>query len=103
MKKVALVVLALSLFLVTPLFAAITEETVIDKIEILRDGQIQIREATIIYRDGVEIAKTYQRHCLDVGEDISKEDKKVKDIANVVWTPEVRAARVAEKEKQKNK
>jgi hypothetical protein len=56
---------------------ALTEEQVVDKIEILEDGTIQIRKATRIIKDGVEIAKTYHRHCLSPGDDYSNEDARV--------------------------
>jgi len=60
------------------------------QIEVLEDGQIQIRKATRVYKDGVEISKTYHRHVLPPDtEDLSKEVKRVKDIANVVWTPQL--------------
>ena len=47
MKKI-LAILMIDLFLTTLLFAALTEEKVIDKIEILEDGQIQVRKATTV-------------------------------------------------------
>lgn len=51
------------------------------------DGQLEVRTATIIMRDGVEIAKTYRRHVVDVGASVLGEDKVVKDIAKAVHTP----------------
>jgi len=39
---------------------ALTETKVIDKIEIVQDGTLQVREATRILRDDNEIAKTYR-------------------------------------------
>mgnify|MGYP000246505226 CR=1 FL=1 len=71
---------------------ALTETTKIDQIEVLENGTIQIRIATIIQRDDVEIAKTYHRHAVAPGEDISNEDPKVQAIANAIWTDEVIAA-----------
>ena len=71
---------------------ALTETTKIDQIEVLENGCIQIRIATIIQRDDVEIAKTYHRHVVAPGEDISNEDAKVQAIANAIWTAEVIAA-----------
>ena len=59
------------------------------QIEVLEDGQIQIRKATRVYKDGVEISKTYHRHVLPPEADLSNEVKKVQDIANVVWTPQL--------------
>ena len=107
MKKI-LTILAISLFFVTPLFAEITEEKVIDQIKILRNGIIEIREATIIYKDGVEIAKTYtDRQILTPDQDLSKtiiapnitqqDTDKVKAVANAVWTQEVKDAYIKNK------
>ena len=71
---------------------ALTETTKVDQIEVLENGAIQIRIATIIQRDDVEIAKTYHRHVVAPGEDISNEDPKVQAIANAIWTAEVISA-----------
>jgi hypothetical protein len=71
---------------------ALTETTKIDQIEVLENGCIQIRIATIIQRDDVEIAKTYHRHVVAPGEDISNEDAKVQAIANAIWTAEIISA-----------
>jgi len=68
---------------------AITEKNIIDVIEVLENNTIQIRNANIIEKDGVEIAKTYHRHVLSPGDDILNEDSKVQAIANVIWTEEV--------------
>ena len=67
----------------------ITEKNIIDVIEILENNTIQIRNANIIERDGIEIAKTYHRHSLSPGDDVSNEDARVQAIANVIWTEEV--------------
>jgi len=71
---------------------ALTETTLIDKIELVENNIIQVRTATTVERDGTEIAKTYHRHSLCPGEDISNEDPKVQAIANAIWTEEVIAA-----------
>ena len=68
---------------------AITEKQSIDKIEVLENNSIQIRTATIIEKDGIEIAKTYHRHVLSPGDDITNQDVKVQSIANAIWTEEV--------------
>ena len=56
---------------------ALIEKTIIDKIELVENNSIQVRTATIIERDGTEIAKTYHRHVKHPGEDVSNEDPKV--------------------------
>jgi len=59
------------------------------QVEVLEDGQIQVRQATRIYKDGKEISKSYHRHVLAPEADLTNEVKKVKDIAEVVWTEAV--------------
>jgi len=71
---------------------AITETSVIDQIEVTRNGSVNVRRADLILKDGVEIAKTYHRHALVPGADLSGEDVKVVAIAQAAWTPEVIAA-----------
>jgi len=68
------------------------KQVVIDKIEVLEDGQIQVREVTRINEDGKELGKTYRRWVVTPDSDISNEDKKVKDIAGVVHTEAIKAA-----------
>lgn len=65
------------------------EKTIIDKIEILENGCIQVRQANIILKDETEISRTFTRWVLNPGEDVSGQEQKVKDIANLIWTPEV--------------
>jgi len=68
---------------------ALTETTKVDKIEIIENGSIQIRTATIIERDGTEISRSFHRHIKHPGEDVTNEDLKVQAIANAIWTEEV--------------
>ena len=71
---------------------SLTETIKVDLIELIESNHIQVRTATIIEKDGVEIAKTYHRHSLYPGEDVSNEDPKVQAVANAIWTAEVIAA-----------
>ena len=71
---------------------ALTEDTIVDRIEVLPRGQLQIRIATTIFRDGVEISKTYHRHVVSPGDDLALEDPRVAEIGAVVHTAEVIAA-----------
>ena len=71
---------------------AITERTQIGSCEVLPDGQIQVRTDTIIEKDGVEISKTFHRHVIVPGADVSGEDATVQTVANAVHTAEVIAA-----------
>ena len=77
---------------------ALTEDTIVDSIDVLADGQIQVRAANRVFRDGVEISKSYHRHVVSPGDDLSKEDSRVAEIGAVVHTAEVIAAFVAAQE-----
>jgi hypothetical protein len=71
---------------------ALIEKTLVDKVELVENNSIQIRTATIIEKDGVELARTFHRHVVAPGDDVTNEDPKVQAIANAVWTEEVIAA-----------
>ena len=72
---------------------ALTERTIIDQIEVAGEFRhIQIREATIIERDGSEISRAYHRRVIAPGEDVSSEDEEIKRIAESVHTTEIIAA-----------
>ncbi len=83
---------------------ALTEETVQDKIEVVGDYKaVQVRTATVIKRDGVEISRSFHRHALQCrtksGEpaawadtDISGESTEVQAICNAVWSDAVKTA-----------
>jgi len=81
---------------------ALTEETVQDKIEIVSEHKmIQIRTATVIKRDDVEISRAFSRHVLApcaksddtwADTDISGESTEVQAIANAVWTDAIKTA-----------
>jgi urease accessory protein UreE len=64
---------------------ALTEITKIDQIEITENNDIQVRTATIILKDDVELTRTFHRHVLSQGDDITNEDSKVITIANAIW------------------
>jgi hypothetical protein len=82
---------------------ALTERTEIDQIQIVFDWNIQVRQATIIERDGEFVSKTFHRWVLTPDMDISDQEQKVQDIANAAWTPEIKAAFEAFKAEQANK
>jgi len=71
---------------------ALTENIQIDKIEVVEHGIIQVRQATVIERDGNFVSRTFHRWVLTPDMDISDQEQKVQDIANAAWTPEVKAA-----------
>ena len=75
---------------------ALTERTAEDKIEIVGDyKRIQVRTATIIERDGVEISRSFHRHALAPDADVSGESAEVQAVCNALWTQEVKDAYAA--------
>ena len=75
---------------------ALTEETVQDKIEVVGDYKnIQVRTATVIKRDGVEISRSFHRHVVTPDADVSGESAEVQAIASAVWTQEIKDAYAA--------
>lgn len=74
----------------------LTEETVQDKIEIVGDFKhVQVRTATVIKRDGVEISRSFSRHVVSPDADISGESAEVQAICNAVHTQAVKDAYAA--------
>jgi len=80
---------------------AITKEIVVDKIEVLEMGQVQVRTATVIKEDNKELTRSFQRHVVNPrtksgdtwgDTDISSEDARVQAIANATWTSDVKSA-----------
>ena len=74
---------------------ALTEETIEDKIEITADKSVQIRTATVIKRDGVEISRSFSRHVVAPDADISNETAEVQAICATVHTQAVKDAYAA--------
>ena len=70
----------------------LSSTTVIDRIEVLENGVVQVRQAQVITDSGNEIARNFTRWVLTPGEDVSIQDAKVKAICNAVWTSEVISA-----------
>ncbi len=79
---------------------ALTKTTENDKIEVVNRWNIQVRKATIIKEDGVELSRTFHRHVLQPGTldasdnlvatNISGEDADVQAICNAAWTSQVK-------------
>ena len=75
---------------------ALTKEVVEDKIEIVGDFKtVQIRTATVIKEDGVELSRTFSRHMIIAGQDYSDQSDQVKKICDAVHTTEIIAAQAA--------
>ncbi len=71
----------------------ITKELIEDKIEILgKFKSVQVRTATVINEDGVELNRSYHRRVINCLNDISGESTEVQAICNAVWTDEVKTA-----------
>ena len=69
---------------------ALTEESVVDKIEVVGDyNHVQVRTATVIKRDGEEISRSFSRHVISAGDDYSGEYAKVQSICAAVHTQDV--------------
>jgi len=64
-----------------------------DKIEVVgRYKAVQIRTASVIKEDGVELTRSFHRHVVHPDSDISNETAEVQAICNAVWTDAVRTA-----------
>jgi len=75
---------------------ALTETTVEDKIEIVGDYKhVQVRTATVIKRDGVELTRSFSRHVLAPDSVITGESTEVQAICAVVHTQAIKDAYVA--------
>ena len=80
---------------------ALTKTNENDKIEVVNKWNIQVRSATIIKEDGVELTRSFHRKVLVPGAldasdnlvdtDISSEDADVQAICNAAWTTQVKA------------
>ena len=80
---------------------ALTEEKLNDKIEVVNRWNVQVREATIIKKDGTELTRSFHRKVLTPGTldasdnlvetNLSSEDADVKAIAEAAWTTQVKA------------
>jgi K+-transporting ATPase c subunit len=80
---------------------ALSKVIVIDKIEVLEDGRLQVRTATRVLEDGVELSSSFHRHVVVpstkasgswADTDISGEDARVQAIATATWTSSVKTA-----------
>jgi predicted component of type VI protein secretion system len=64
---------------------SLTKEVVIDKIEVLESGSIQVRQATRVLEDGEVLSSSYHRHVLNPGDDLTNESSKVVAVATAAW------------------
>ena len=80
---------------------ALSKVTVVDKIEVLEKGHVQVRTATRVLEDGVQLSSSFHRHVIDpstktdgswADTDISGVDARVQAIATATWTSSVKTA-----------
>ena len=74
---------------------ALNESIEYDKIEIVGQYKhVQVRKATVIKKDGVELTRAFERYVLYPDMDLSQrsEPDEVVAICNAVWTQEVKDA-----------
>ena len=82
---------------------ALSESIEYDKIEIIgKYKAVQVRKATVIKKDGVELTRSFERYVLQCGTldtlnnfvdtDISAEPTEVSEICTLVWTEDVKIA-----------
>ena len=111
LEKVVKIIVVLML-IATPAFAEITQQTVLDKIEINSDGSIGIRLTLLVNNGDTQISKAYHRTMINPGDDIdaqmqavndnlaamgdqpvsSDDIQQIKDHSGVKWTPAVLTA-----------
>jgi hypothetical protein len=65
---------------------------IVDRIEVIESGVVQVRTCTRIMEDGKQISGTFHRHVIAPGDDYSAEDAKVQAICTAVHTAGVIAA-----------
>ena len=72
---------------------ALSESLEYDKIEVVGPYKtVQVRKATVIKKDGVELTRSFERYVLHPDSDISAEPTEVQAICNAVWTSQIKDA-----------
>jgi hypothetical protein len=71
---------------------ALEKIELVDLIEVVENGTLQVRTKTAVKEDGVEISSKFHRHVVAPGDNYSAEDAKVQAICAVVHTVDVIAA-----------
>ena len=61
----------------------------VDRIEVIKNGCVQVRICMSILEDGQQISGTYHRHVIAPGDDYSSEDARVQAICAATHTHEV--------------
>ena len=84
---------------------ALTEQTIIDRLEVLADGSVQVREAQQILRDGQVISQTFHRRVIDIANanpDLAWLDDASRATVEAARTPERLAAAAAKLAEQQD-
>jgi hypothetical protein len=68
---------------------AFSEQKIIDKIEVVETGALQVREVTRVFNDDELIAQTFHRWSFAPGSDVSAMPENVQAVANAIWTDKV--------------
>jgi hypothetical protein len=63
---------------------ALEKKEVVDLMEVLENGTVQVRTKTAILENGVEISSKFNRHIIAPGDDYSKETNRVKAVCAAV-------------------
>lgn len=71
---------------------ALEKVVVVDRIEVLENGCVQVRTRTSIMEDGKQISGTFHRHVVAPGDNYSGEDVRVQAICAATHTADVIAA-----------
>ena len=71
---------------------ALEKNIVVGQLEVGEIGSISVRTDTVVVDDGKELSRSFHRHVVHPGDDVSGEDARVKSVADELWTPEVIAA-----------
>ena len=70
---------------------ALSESIEYDKIEVVGQYKtVQVREATVIKKDGKELTRSFHRYVLNPDADVSKEPAEIKAVCDAVWTDAVK-------------
>lgn len=65
---------------------SLEKQILVDKIEVIENGSVQVRTATRIVEDGNVLSTSYQRHVIVPGQDYSQEDARVQAICAAMHT-----------------
>jgi hypothetical protein len=71
---------------------AIEKIQIVDRIEVVESGVVQVRTKTAIMEDGKQISGNFHRHVVAPGDDYSAEDARVQAICAATHTADVIAA-----------